>query len=1356
MMKTTDPSSRLKPTLLLLVAMWWVATAFAQQPNFVSITGTTAPDVEVLNRQWAYLLFEPTNDALLANKALAIYAKVGAANSPSLFTREGIVIPRVDAKLFAPLLDRASAFGENLDAVAGVLNDFTRHLDILENPAAYRLDRPGDPQPPFPPLSIPSNTPVGLKLELVLKKAAQHPESLRGIDAIKARHPGIAMCLGRAFACVMPQTLMTYEVREYDVATNTDIAVIGRVTLDVNQPVVLARPGVPVQVPISKAEDDLNIRLRWATPDALRVLGPQVQGYAVYRMIWAQAQALGWDSTAPSSAAFEAEVDVPGSSLTLASADFALNSDEGEGGGGGVDIGGGGIGIGGGFAKTIVPVLPTKLYSDANVGTFTSDSPTGPTYFFADDNRRYDEVNPGSPFLDQQEFGYLVRARDLLGRLGPPSRAGFAIACKTMPPDVVGGVTVTPTFHLIGGVKHQKVIIRWKSNRNAGHPRPTTHYEVLRTTNLEELTNNDGAPQFAPSLIINATPIAHVVDDDTMSFHDTTLETLHAPGQSVAYCVRAVRDPAGPCGPFYAAPSPPQIIALRDHTGPPAPIAEVVGRHCPAPFVGAPVITDGGALTPDGKQHFRAVCYRRDEQIAAVVFTVWNKATLALITSSGKLAFPPHGNTVSFDFTHSNRNLQVNVAVVGKDGSVSWPYWAPTNFADQLGIQDHLNIVRFTAGIVTPCGKQLNDPIATFSQGRVFKAGSAGVASYEFSPGVFITQVAISPAGGYAMTPGAGVNVTARNAAGGIDFIASANANGSNQLSFLDAEAQGMTEAQLMARYTFYTFDKTPVGAAVGEALDKDWVQLTIQANDYLPEGTQVCVVKTGAGGETLVGESVVRSGGRLAVQDRTEVAGRSYLVYPFLGAAITGKCPHVPAMSDGVTTKIMPVSLGLSFFPTSREYRIYRRINGGDLTMIAQGLTVLGVPGASGSEPPVQDIIRSDDSMPQVNCDICYYAQALDKNGNPSPMTLIECLHIGVGSSTPMPTPLIVPPKLVKLSSSGGSAVDLKWVCQPAGVDRFSILVVTKEDLAQPIAPPGGGVFINQTVPLFDAKTGQKQSFFVKETIITPRVGSAGMGSGPTFEYRVNVPTGNTYFFAVRALAPEKFDDEGFEVQTNGEWSQVVSEKVPVTPTAESHTPVPWPFRTLPSVSTHPDITVELVVSNEVANLYVMHPPGIAPSKKGVRIAKLGSSAGSFPNPPVGTMWVFNNDPNNGLIKIKDGALPEIRVLPAALYRQEIIIDPGTMQEAAPALRAPIVQCSPLISEIAYSTLPPGGPHPGKHFLNDPAIFGLRINVEERSEAFLMDKMPVRARTKYRYWLVHFDTNNEPDRVIYAGETQN
>src|SRR5690606_32805502 len=116
-------------------------------------------------------------------------------------------------------------------------------------------------------------------------------------------HPALNMALGQAVALPIPPAGdMTFEIREHDSARNADLGVVGRVTVNHAAPVLLPPPTAVAAAPMNPQTgfSNLNIKLRWDTPDALRRVQLLTQGFNLYRVDKTFAEGDGWPGSPPS------------------------------------------------------------------------------------------------------------------------------------------------------------------------------------------------------------------------------------------------------------------------------------------------------------------------------------------------------------------------------------------------------------------------------------------------------------------------------------------------------------------------------------------------------------------------------------------------------------------------------------------------------------------------------------------------------------------------------------------------------------------------------------------------------------------------------------------------------------------------------------------------------------------------------------------------------------------------------------------------------------------------------------------------------------------------------------------------
>lgn len=477
--------------------------------NSVFTIGTTTTNG--LGVAWTYLLWQPTEPNALQGRKLAVYAKSGDANSPANYARRTITQRQVDPLVIQSLLNRATNLGDDLATLETRIN-------ALFSAAI-----------PHPTLSLAE------KVSAVIRGAEKEPQLLANIIFLGRLHPSLNLCLGHAWAEPVTPGKTTFEIRDFDAAANDDLGVLGRVTVDSLGPIILPSPGIPVQFSEASPKGDLNIKLRWTTPDALREVGLLQHGFNVYRMTKQFTESNNFHNDP-----FDREI-IP----ALLSSGFVRKVND-------------------------TPVTVRKLYDATTVLDFVSD----PTWYIADDNRRYQQG--GAPFTNGEQFYYFVTARDLLGRDGFVSHGALAMACDRMPPDAPEGVKVENHYTFSNGSSNQILKITWRQASNTNDI--VGAYYVYRWTNATE-ANSLGL--ISPVINQIAGPIAHVPNQTYASIIDNGPGSPKAPedyDKTYWYTVRAVDLSA--CTNNFSPNSAPAFGVLRNRAAPGEPMGDIAIVCC--------------------------------------------------------------------------------------------------------------------------------------------------------------------------------------------------------------------------------------------------------------------------------------------------------------------------------------------------------------------------------------------------------------------------------------------------------------------------------------------------------------------------------------------------------------------------------------------------------------------------------------------------------------------------------------------------------------------------------------------------------------------------------------------------------
>ena len=558
------------------------------------------------SQAWAYLFWQTDAPDLVNSRSYSIWQKPGIASAPGEYTRVGIVKLQSDPAAVGAIIERSRlALGEDLEQLDDVVSELFESLvpTLTDVPAPQRL---------------------AAKVSAVLRGVAADSRKVRSLALAARYQPSIAMAVGQAFSVKIPSSgPVTFELREYLPATQTDDAVLSRVTVDHAAPVQLPVPSVVYQIPdLAQAGfNHLNLKLVWDTPDELRRLLPLTRGANVYRVKRATAEANNWHS-------------VPPDSLTLAAQSTALASNVGR--------------------VNITPILPIKLLNAAETVVAKAGD-----QFVVDDAMRM----PGFPAIaarpkNGDQYYYFVTTSDILGHenKGKSSPGLLATFCDRLMPDTPTGLKVTNDYTYNNGSPNQLLRLTWKANDNSG-AKKTKGYLVYRWSTADGPVKPTGSPPMPisldPTAHLIAGPIPHVDGKATFTYLDNGPGSPSPPAdwnQTFWYTVRAVDDcdvsrppggvvtPASPYGGNLSPNSPSAYGALRDRVGPAAPTG-TVKILCALPGIAAGTVVRSNDNTLSPSLRFVQLIASRpvaEENIEAVDF---EQQTGATWTSLGRVHF---------------------------------------------------------------------------------------------------------------------------------------------------------------------------------------------------------------------------------------------------------------------------------------------------------------------------------------------------------------------------------------------------------------------------------------------------------------------------------------------------------------------------------------------------------------------------------------------------------------------------------------------------------------------------------------------------------------------------------------------
>jgi hypothetical protein len=442
----------------------------------------------------------------------------------------------------------------------------------------------------------------------------------------------------------------------------------------------------------------------------------------------------------------------------------------------------------------------------------------------------------------------------------------------------------------------------------------------------------------------------------------------------------------------------------------------------------------------------------------------------------------------------------------------------------------------------------------------------------------------------------------------------------------------------------------------------------------------------------------------------------------------------------------VNPVQITFTLTKRTHEFRLYRTIDNGPLTMIAQGKATFD------PSDPYATIVRSDDAMPPSAALLCYYVQLLDEHGNGSPMSFLGCKEV---KPAQLPRPVLAEPQAV--GDSGNPQVMLNWFCPTSGVYRFEVLV-------QRADYPGGGVPLGFSSGNFTAlSTYNTLASFLgllanpldvaqfDAVGLTPPAGT-NFGPGPKFNLTANLLANVPYNISVAAV-----DDQG----NAGELSKV---RTFIWQQTNGLPSVPWPARPLAKVNAFDDTNpappaihprVAAVLLSDINSVLDGNYP------VGIRIGNL--TPVGYPTENIGTTNFFTYpiakpppvlystlspqiDPNTMIFRrlSQNHKRHGESLLPIVVYRQQVT------NLFFPKVSGTLTQVTPLLERLAYGTV-----------LVSNAFYNVTIydrliagGTEGRNGEFLYlrDQQPVMLGASYQYFVVRFNDQREIAEIIPAG----
>lgn len=397
---------------------------------------------------------------------------------------------------------------------------------------------------------------------------------------------------------------------------------------------------------------------------------------------------------------------------------------------------------------------------------------------------------------------------------------------------------------------------------------------------------------------------------------------------------------------------------------------------------------------------------------------------------------------------------------------------------------------------------------------------------------------------------------------------------------------------------------------------------------------------------------------------------------------------------------ELVGITINLHLTPGTKEYRLYRRVDQGPLTLIRQG---------PADFDDASQITIVDPDMPANAASVCYFGQLFDEQGNASPLVqLSECVEVKRPTAVPMLAPLEARGNLE------APRLRIRWFCAPYGVDRFQVSIANRLGAMAAVISTDLESQSGQGTKSYSLRgVTQTNLFFFYRTL---RVGPA-FGNGAMFEIEVDAELGTTYDVLVAAV--------GVDGSVNQDSNAESFRWTPPPPALGPE--VPWPLRPLPNVT-------PFHASLRAFRLPDGFYPGI-----GLRLGTFSRAylpdKTSTPNHP--TQLRGHLDPASLLYRNNLGQGP----LPLVAYRVQ------APSAAFPRVSGDLIQVTPLLERIAHELTAENGTK--FTTIHDPYV-RVGPNVDPAREPgddgalYLLDTQPVIAGANYLYLLVRFQPNGE------------
>ncbi|MDQ8195325.1 hypothetical protein QEH59_12885 [Coraliomargarita sp. SDUM461004] len=451
---------------------------------------------------------------------------------------------------------------------------------------------------------------------------------------------------------------------------------------------------------------------------------------------------------------------------------------------------------------------------------------------------------------------------------------------------------------------------------------------------------------------------------------------------------------------------------------------------------------------------------------------------------------------------------------------------------------------------------------------------------------------------------------------------------------------------------------------------------------------------------------------------------------------------PHIVVDTSAPGGLLAKPTLELFMPERAREYKLYRRINNGDLSLIQQGQT-------EDLFTDLADFEYADYALPNAPMyTICYFLQVFDEHGNASALVPVdECIEF----IREYPAPLLAQPELYS-GSNGQSMARLTWYCPPEAVDKFELWIASDDA----VSPGDVGDALSELTE-FGARHIQNdaRTYYIYQT---RRLATVFGQTAPEFSVDLELDPNKVYSFLVRAVSAEGLDSRltgPFSNLQSIAWTQGGSDNGPN---------VAWPDRDLPGLL---EENLEAMFTSEFGMEILrddVNGPMPALRIGAYRLvdeeldeviqydkqANLDADFPTFLTPP-GDPVAYTA---HRIIERRAGQSDVTKsIFPFALYRYRV---------DAPLVREPsknVEQVSPMMREIAYEggviydIGKTGGDVIEVSRIRDPYVFAELVDTYSGNgpthHLYMRDFTPVQFGGTYQYLMVFFTERGEIETVL-------